>query len=80
VSFITNLFGGKKKKTPLPLPPIPKRDDPEIEIARKKAAVAARVRQGRSGTILTSGFGVIDDEEEDEIKRVKARRAKLLGG
>jgi len=80
VSFITKLFGGKKKKTPLPLPPIPKRDDPEIEIARKKAAVAARVRQGRSGTVLTSGFGLPDDEEEEQIKRVKARRAKLLGG
>lgn len=77
MSFITNLFG-KKKKKPLPLPPIPKRDDPEIEKARKRAAVQARVRQGRSGTVLTSGLGLADDEE-DAIKRAAARRAKLLG-
>lgn len=79
MSKLASLFGGKKKK-PLPLPPIPKRDDPEIEEARKRAAVQARVRQGRSGTVLTSGFGLPDDEEEEEIKRAKARRAKLLGG
>lgn len=73
-----SLFGGKKKK-PLPLPPLPKREDPEIEIARKNAAVAARVRGGRSKTILTSGFGLPDDDEEEQIKRSEARRAKLLG-
>ncbi len=79
MSFITDLFGGKKKK-PLPLPPIPKRTDPEQEEARKRAAVQARVRQGRSGTVLTSGFGLADDDEEEQIKRATARRAKLLGG
>jgi len=79
LSKLASLFG-KKKKKPLPLPPVPKRTDPEIEKARKKAAVQARARKGRSGTILTSGFGLADDEEEDQIKRAKARRAKLLGG
>ena len=77
MSFITDLFGGKKKKTPLPLPPIPTRDDPAIEKARKRAAVQERVRQGRATTVLTSGFGLAD--EEDVIKRSTARRAKLLG-
>jgi len=79
LSKLASLFGGKKKR-PIILPPIPKRDDPEIEKARKKAAVQARVRQGRSGTVLTSGFGVTDDDEEEQIKRATARRAKLLGG
>ena len=36
MSKLASLFGGKKKK-PLPLPPIPKRTDPEIEEARKRA-------------------------------------------
>ena len=79
MSKLASLFGGKKKK-PLPLPPIPKRTDPEIEKARKAASVAARVRQGRSGTVLTSGLGIPEDEEEEAILRAKARRAKLLGG
>lgn len=85
MSFITDLFGGKKKKAPFippPLPPIPVREDPEVardlEKARKEAAVRARVRGGRSKTILTSGLGLPDDE--DDIKRAGARKAKLLGG
>ena len=79
MSKLASLFS-KKKKKPLILPPIPKRTDPEIEKARKKAAVDARVRQGRSGTVLTSGFGLADDDEEEEIiQRARAKRAKLLG-
>ena len=76
MSFITNLFG-KKKKAPLPLPALPTREDPELEIARKKAIVAARVRQGRRTSVLTSGGGL--EEDEEVIRRAGARRAKLLG-
>ena len=79
MSKLASLFGGKKKK-PLPLPKLPKRTDPEHEKARKEAAVRARSRKGRSSTILTSGFGVAEEDEEEAIKRAKARRAKLLGG
>ncbi len=78
---IGDLFGGKKKKAPIPLPAIPTREDPttapKLEAAKKAAQDAARVRVGRSKSVLTSGAGLEDDE--DVIKRVGARRAKLLG-
>ena len=53
MSFMSSLFGGKSK-TPAPLPELPNRNDKEIEDARKKAIVDARIRAGRSSTNLTS--------------------------
>jgi len=80
-SSIGGLFGGKKKAAPAPLPAIPTRVDPAtapaLEAAKKTALEAARVRVGRSKSVLTSGAGLEDDE--DVIKRVGARRATLLG-
>jgi len=82
-SSIGSLFGGKKKSAniPPPLPPVTTRadavPDPAIAAAKKAQDTLARLRGGRSRTILTSGAGVEDDE--DTIKRAGARRAKLLG-
>ena len=42
-----------------PRPPKPpKRDDPEIEDARRRQRLAAAKAQGRDSTILTGGLGV----------------------
>lgn len=42
-----------------PKPPKPpKRDDPEIEDARRRQRLAAANAQGRDQTILTGGLGV----------------------
>lgn len=44
---------------PSPLPPEPvTRNEPEVEEARRKERLAARLRKGRAATILTSGTGV----------------------
>ncbi|HEU0070937.1 MAG TPA: hypothetical protein VFS04_06560 [Alphaproteobacteria bacterium] len=47
---------------PSPPPPasVPTADDPAVEEARRKQQIAARLRQGRSATILTGGLGLAD--------------------
>jgi len=45
---------------PPSLPPLPTRDDEEVEEARRKQRLAARLRRGRGATILTSGAGLTD--------------------
>lgn len=69
MSKITNMF--KKKKKPAPLPALPQREDEEVIAARKKAVVDARVRRGRSSTILTSPLGLVSED--------KPRKSTLFG-
>lgn len=45
---------------PPPPPPVPTPDDPAVDEARRKQQIAARLRQGRSATILTGGLGLSD--------------------
>lgn len=47
------------KPQPAP-PPAPTRADPEIDEARRRQQLAARLRQGRGATILTGGLGLAD--------------------
>jgi len=84
VSKIAKIFGlGKQssapaaiQQAPAPLPPLPTIEDPEIEIARKKAISLAKKRKGRRQTILTSGSGLVEgfDSTQPEL-----REATLLG-
>ena len=61
MSKLATLFGGKPKiAAPTPLPEVVKRDDPEIEKARKRSLVAAKQRTGRRALILTGGSGLQD--------------------
>lgn len=76
MSKIAKLFGFGSPK-PAPLPPLPKREDPAIEEARKKQQIIERARVGRRGSVKTSGSGL--EEDEDKIRRPGARSAKLLG-
>lgn len=82
MSFITKIFGslfGGLEKPPAPLPPLPTREDPEIEQARKRAQIAEKLRRGRRSTILTSGRGV--EDQLGSVSRPEARGgATLLGG
>tara|TARA_R110000751_G_scaffold77008_1_gene155386 strand:- start:547 stop:741 length:195 start_codon:yes stop_codon:yes gene_type:complete len=61
----------KKKKKPAPLPELPQREDKEVIAARKQAIVDARVRRGRSSTILTSPLGLVSED--------KPRKSTLFG-
>jgi len=57
----SSLFSPPKPKIeplPPPPPPPPERTDPAVLEARKKKRIAARLRKGRSATILTGGAGV----------------------
>ena len=75
MSFVTKLFGGgaKLSKPPKqsPIPPMP----PDPSIAREKAAkiaaaeAAEKKARGRASTILTGGYGLLDEEEETESSR-----------
>ena len=77
MSKIATLFGGKPKTpAPAPLPKVVKREDPEIEAARKRALVSAKLRKGRKSTILTSGRGLVDGLGTSSPE---ARSAQLLG-
>ncbi len=40
-----------------PPPPAPSREDPAVEEARRRQAIAARQARGRASTILTGGEG-----------------------
>ena len=76
MSKLGKIFGGDKPKLE-PLPPLPDREDPAIEAARKKQASNDLRRRGRRSTILTSGSGV-SDNFGDVSSRPRAG-AKLLG-
>lgn len=79
MSKLKAIFGAvtpKAPKAPEALPPVPTREDPAIETARKKQQSSERLRRGRKGSILTSSAGV---EEDASILRPGARSAKLLG-
>ena len=73
MSFITKLFGGgaKPPKQP-PLPPMP----PDPSIAREKAAkiaaadAAEKKARGRASTILTGGYGLLDEDETESSRRL----------
>jgi len=60
MGFVTKLLGGGKLPTPAPLPPLPTREDPEIDAARKRQATADKLRKGRRSSILTSSSGTTD--------------------
>lgn len=74
VKQIKNLFSVDE---PDPLPPLPKRTDPEIEAARKKQRLLAKRRKGRGASILTSGQGV--EGGLGSVSRPEARSSNLLG-
>ena len=46
------LFGGAKMPEPIPPPPMPVDKSPAVLEAKRKAAAAVAVRQGRQSTIL----------------------------
>lgn len=82
--FATDPLGlFKKKKKQFVVLPSPKpaektadevdQQTSELEVAERRLRTANRLRSGRT-TIADS-----DDEEEEAIRRVGARRAKLLG-
>jgi len=54
-------FLAPKPSAPPPPPePVPTPEDPAVDEARRKQALAARLRQGRAATILTGSLGVTD--------------------
>ena len=57
-----------------PPPPLPQRDDPEIETERRRTLVANKLRKGRRSTILTSSAGV-----QDPVNASRPRASTLLG-
>ncbi len=61
MSKLATLFGGPKIPAPAPLPPVVKREDPEIEAARKRKLAAAKLTKGRRSSVLTGGAGIGDD-------------------
>ena len=76
MSFITKLFGGGTKPPKAlqqpPIPPMP----PDPSIAREKAAklaaaeAAEKKARGRASTILTGGYGLLDEEETESSRRL----------
>ncbi len=60
-----DIFSSKPSKVEAP-PPLPKRTDPSVENARKKAQLDASRRRGRRATILTGGQGVTDVANVDQ--------------
>jgi len=75
--FLANPLGiGKKKGKTIFIPPTKKAVEKQSsadEVAARRLETAARLRSGRVTALAK------EDDEEDEIKRAGARRAKLLG-
>ena len=65
------LFSKPKPPSLPPPPPLPKFEDPEVIEARRRARIAARKRQGRGKSILTSGLG--------DVSEAPVARKTLLG-
>ncbi len=70
-------FGGGGPKKPDPLPDPVKREDPEIELARKKTRLSEKRRKGRRSSILTSASGA--EENLGSIKQAGLGGAQVLG-
>ena len=68
-------MGGPKPKAPTaaPAPAIPTADDPEVVAQRDKQRQAAVKYGSYSGTLLTGGSGVAEND-------LRARKRTLLGG
>jgi len=62
----------KKKKVFLPVPVAAKQGS-EVEVAQRRLETANRLRSGRRTTVAKV------EDDEDELRRVGVRRAKLLG-
>lgn len=48
------LFGGGEKPKPTPVTRMPDEEDPAVQEARRRAAVASQARSGRTSTVLTN--------------------------
>lgn len=57
---IVNCFGGGGGGYTAPAMETPKKSNAEVQAAMEKERALARLRKGRSSTILTSGLGLDD--------------------
>lgn len=48
------LFGSKREAKPTPVTRMPDEEDPTVQEARRRAAVATQARSGRTSTVLTN--------------------------
>ena len=78
MSKIGRLLGIKPPTAVAPAPPLPTRDDPELEEARRREREAESLRRGRRASIVTGAQGVT--APLGEVNRPQAGGSTLLGG